>query len=85
MATFYEPSSLPAVQDDSESMLDQHQSRASTSLSKRFFRLARPDRRERRKEARYITNQEAVLTEVNPITFGSTSVRVQDVSPGPAA
>ena len=58
----------------------EHQDGTSTPLAKdRLPPLAR-GRGERRSEARYDTDQPAVLTEINPLTFGSTPVRVRDVS-----
>lgn len=37
---------------------------------------------DRRREVRYRTNQAGTLTEINPVTFGTTPVRVKDVSRG---
>jgi hypothetical protein len=92
MATAQKPPPLSARRDDSEAALTasldggvnehhlEHQG-ASTPLAEPPMppplKVAKCDRR---KEVRFATDQAAVLTQINPITFGITPVRVGDVS-----
>jgi len=90
MPSAQEPPPLSARRDDSETALTtsldggkehhlEHQS-ASTSLAEPPTPPLKVAKCDRRKEVRFATDQAAVLTQINPITFGITPVRVGDVS-----
>jgi hypothetical protein len=91
MATTRELPPLSARRGDSETALRtslcgggnephlEHQS-ASTPLAEPPTPPLKVTKCDRRKEVRFATDQAAVLTQINPFTFGITPVRVGDVS-----
>jgi PilZ domain-containing protein len=76
------PSSHFARPDESETALatSPKEDGASTPPAERPWPTPRADKIDRRSEVRFATDQAAILTQVNPITFGITAVRVGDVS-----
>ena len=76
------PSPLSTRPDESETAVATSpiEDGASTPLAERPSPPARADKLDRRREVRFATDQTAVLTQINPITFGITAVRVGDVS-----
>jgi len=91
MATAYKPSLVPPRQENSQAALasspnlggnwDQSQGGVSTPVAEGpLLPLPGADQRERRRESRHPTNHAAVLTEVNPLTFGTTSALLKEVS-----
>jgi hypothetical protein len=76
------PSSCSARQDESETALatSPKEDGASTRLADRPLPPPRADKLDRRREVRFATDHAAVLTQIKPITFGITPVRVGDVS-----
>ena len=76
------PSPLSTRPDESETAVATSpiEEGASTPLAERPSPPARADKLDRRREVRFATDQTAVLTQINPITFGITAVRVGDVS-----
>jgi hypothetical protein len=82
MATAQELSSQSARLDEAATALatSPQEDGASTPLAERPSPPPRADKFDRRREVRFATDQAAILTQINPITFGITAVRVGDVS-----
>lgn len=92
MATTYEPPPPSARRDVSESALTpsldcrgndrplEHQSASTPLAEPPIWPPLNAAKCDRRREVRFATDQAAVLTQINPMTFGITPVRVGDVS-----
>lgn len=92
MATAHEPPPLCGRRDDPESVLAlsldcsgndrplEHQSASTPLAEPPIWPPLNAAKCDRRREVRFATDQAAVLTQINPMTFGITPVRVGDVS-----